>query len=327
MEVFMDYCSVFGASFDLCLENLDTVLKRCVKTNMVLNWEKCHFMVTEGIVIGHKISSRGIEVDKENVEVIEKLLKFIKEFSKIAKPLSNLLNMDYSFLFDSSCLKAFEQLKQSLIYAFVIIAPDWKLNFELMCDVAIKYLLTKPYSKPRLVRLQEFDLEIKDKSEKENAVAGHLSWLVNDKVTPKENEITYVFPDEKFSLVQERPWFAYMVNFKAGCNIPDEFNYHHKKKLLRDATQFVWDDPYLFKAGVDEILRRWVEAVATPKADGKTVIKFLKKNIFNRFGAPRAIISDGGSHFVNSQLGKALEHDGVKHKVNIGRINYTSWSK
>jgi hypothetical protein len=64
IEVFMNDFSVFGASFDLCLENLDTVLKRCVDTNLVLNWEKCNFMVTEGIVLGHKISSKGIEVDK-----------------------------------------------------------------------------------------------------------------------------------------------------------------------------------------------------------------------------------------------------------------------
>ncbi|MCI45858.1 reverse transcriptase, partial [Trifolium medium] len=69
----MDDFSMFVPSFDLCLKNLDTVLKRCVDTNLVLNWEKCHFMVTEGIVLGHKISSKGIEVDKEKVEVIEKL--------------------------------------------------------------------------------------------------------------------------------------------------------------------------------------------------------------------------------------------------------------
>ena len=63
MEVFMDDFLVFGDSFDLCLANFDRVLKRCEETNLVLNWEKCHFMVEEGIVLGHKISNAGIEVD------------------------------------------------------------------------------------------------------------------------------------------------------------------------------------------------------------------------------------------------------------------------
>ena len=73
IEVFMDDFSVFGSSFDYCLANLELVLQRCEETNMVLNWEKCHFMVQEGIVLGHKIFVRGIEVDKAKIDVIEKL--------------------------------------------------------------------------------------------------------------------------------------------------------------------------------------------------------------------------------------------------------------
>ena len=73
IEVFMGEFSVFGKSFEECLNNLNIVLGRCVQTNLVLNWEKCHFMVEEGVVLGHKISFRGIEVDKAKVEVIEKL--------------------------------------------------------------------------------------------------------------------------------------------------------------------------------------------------------------------------------------------------------------
>ncbi|KAK1668746.1 hypothetical protein QYE76_056905 [Lolium multiflorum] len=72
-EVFMDDFSVYGNSFDNCLRNLDKVLQRCEETNLVLNWEKCHFMVNEGIVLGHKISERGIEVDRAKVEAIEKM--------------------------------------------------------------------------------------------------------------------------------------------------------------------------------------------------------------------------------------------------------------
>ncbi|KAL4353333.1 hypothetical protein GQ457_06G014240 [Hibiscus cannabinus] len=73
LEIFMDDFSTFGEDFDNCLSNLEKVLKRCKETNLVLNWEKCHFMVDEGIVLGHKISSKGMEVDKEKIEVISKL--------------------------------------------------------------------------------------------------------------------------------------------------------------------------------------------------------------------------------------------------------------
>ena len=73
IDVFMDDFSVYGSSFEGCLENLEQVLKRCEEINLVLNWEKCYFMVEEGIVLGHKISAQGIEVDKVKVETIEKL--------------------------------------------------------------------------------------------------------------------------------------------------------------------------------------------------------------------------------------------------------------
>jgi hypothetical protein len=73
MEVFMDDFSVYGKTFKDCLANLDKVLRRCQEADLVLNWEKCHFMVREGIVLGHKISEKGIEVDKAKIEVIEQL--------------------------------------------------------------------------------------------------------------------------------------------------------------------------------------------------------------------------------------------------------------
>ncbi|GJZ16150.1 reverse transcriptase domain-containing protein [Tanacetum coccineum] len=73
MEVFMDDFSVFGDSFDLCLSNLEKMLRMYEDTNLVLNWEKCHFMCREGIVLGHKISKSGIKVDRAKVDVIAKL--------------------------------------------------------------------------------------------------------------------------------------------------------------------------------------------------------------------------------------------------------------
>ena len=68
----MDDFSVYGTSFDDCLNNLDRVLQRCEETNLILNWEKCHFMVNEGIVLGHKISERGIEVDKAKLMLLKR---------------------------------------------------------------------------------------------------------------------------------------------------------------------------------------------------------------------------------------------------------------
>jgi hypothetical protein len=157
MEVFMDDFSVFGKSFDDCLNNLGAALKRCVETNLVLNWEKCNFMVTEGIVLGHKISKKGIEVDQAKIEVISKLpppvnvkgvrsflrhagfyMRFIIDFSKISKPLCNLLLKDGTFTFTEECLKSFDTLKEKLVTTPVIVAPYWNLHFELMCKVTMQ---------------------------------------------------------------------------------------------------------------------------------------------------------------------------------------------
>jgi hypothetical protein len=80
VEVFMDDFSVYGKTFMDCLANLDKVLARCVEVDLVLNWETCHFIVKQGIVLGHVISERGIEVDKAKVETVEQLppLKDVK---------------------------------------------------------------------------------------------------------------------------------------------------------------------------------------------------------------------------------------------------------
>ncbi|WVZ97515.1 hypothetical protein U9M48_043042 [Paspalum notatum var. saurae] len=102
--------------------------------------EKCHFMVTEGIVLGHRISERGIEVDRAKIEVIEQLppptnIKEIhQKFLPIARPLTNFLAKDVPFVFDEECLEAFHTLKKALVSAPIIQPPDWNLPFEIMCD-------------------------------------------------------------------------------------------------------------------------------------------------------------------------------------------------
>nr|GEY35176.1 reverse transcriptase domain-containing protein [Tanacetum cinerariifolium] len=123
MEVFMDDFSVFGDSFSSCLSILDKMLKRCEDTNLVLNWEKCHFMCRERIVLGHKISKSRIEVDRAKVDVIAKLPHpaTVKETP---------------FVFSKDCIDAFESLKKKLTEAPILVVPDWNLPFELMCDAS-----------------------------------------------------------------------------------------------------------------------------------------------------------------------------------------------
>nr|GEZ43322.1 reverse transcriptase domain-containing protein [Tanacetum cinerariifolium] len=155
MEVFMDDFSVFGNYFSTCLTNLEKMLKRCEDTKLALNWEKSHFMMKEGIVLGHKISKKGIEVEKAKIKVISKLphpttvkgirsflrhagfyRRFIKDFSKISRPMTHLLEKNAPFVFSDDCVKAFRTLKEKLTEAPILISPDWDQPFELMCDAS-----------------------------------------------------------------------------------------------------------------------------------------------------------------------------------------------
>nr|XP_027093596.1 uncharacterized protein LOC113714000 [Coffea arabica] len=377
MEIFMDDFSVYGSSFDHCLHNLELILQRCEEINLVLNWEKCHFMVKEGIVLGF-------------------YRRFIKDFSKIVKPLCDLLCKDTPFQFNDNCLVAFERLKKELISAPIITSPDWSLPFELMCDAsdyavgavlgqkkegrlhviyyaskllneaqlnyattekellavifaldkfrsylvgskviiytdhsALKYLLHKKDAKPRLIRwillLQEFDVEIKDKKGSENLVADHLSRLeyipIKDQVPIQEN-----FPDEFVLALRNSPWYADFANYLVSGEIQKEFNYHQKKKFLHDLFD-VWgidfmgpfpssfNNKYILVA-VDYVFK-WVEAIASSTNDSKIVLRFLKKNIFSRFGIPKAIVSDEGKHFCNKQLDSLLFKYGCRHKTSL----------
>jgi len=131
-EVFMNDFSVYRSSFEKCLHHLSLVLERCKEKILVLNWEKCHFVVKR-IVLGRVISKKGIKVDKAKVDLIFNLLpprtvkkiksflgyagfyrRFIKDFAEISRPLCNLLAKDVAFVFNNECLKAFEQLKAML---------------------------------------------------------------------------------------------------------------------------------------------------------------------------------------------------------------------
>ncbi|GJY46607.1 reverse transcriptase domain-containing protein [Tanacetum coccineum] len=231
MEVFMDDFSVFGDSFATCLSNLDKMLKRCEDTNLVLNWEKCHFMCKEGIVLGHKISKSGIEVDRAKVDVITKL-----PHSTTVKGVRSFL--DAPFVFSQDCIDAFETLKKKLTEAPILFVPDWNLPFELMCDAS--------------------DFAI-------SPVLGQLC--------------------EIFDV-----W---------GIDFMGPFPSSRGNKYILVAVDY---------------LSKWVEAKALPTNDARVVVKFLK-SLFARFGTPRAIISDRGTHFRNDKFSKVMSKYGVTHRL------------
>ncbi|CAM8978452.1 unnamed protein product [Rhodiola kirilowii] len=511
IEVFMDDFAIYGNTFDACLDNLSTVLARCVSMNLVLNYEKCHFMVTHGTVLGHVISQEGIEVDKAKIDLIMTLpypstvrdiqsflghagfyRRFIKDFSKKALPLSTLLQKEVPFEFTDACKEAFNELKKALTSTPIIQTPNWKKPFEIMCDAsdfavgavlgqkidkkagviyyasrtldpaqrnysttekellavvfalekfrpyllgakvivysdhaAIRYLMKKKEAKPRLIRwillLQEFDVEIRDKKGIENTVADHLSRIVRKE---EEGHITESFSDEHLYAVSTKvPWYASIVNYLVGGTFPPSFTKTQCMKLRHDARYYLWDDPYLWKIGAYQILRRcipdneiasvisfchefacgghfgprrtakkifdsgffwpnifkdvaekckecdkyqrvgnitarsempqvpifvndvfdiwgldfmgpfpvscgytyilvdvdyvskWVEAKATRSNDAKTVIEFLRTNLFCRYGVPKAIISDQGTHFCNRMMAATLKRYHVHHRT------------
>nr|GEW45275.1 reverse transcriptase domain-containing protein [Tanacetum cinerariifolium] len=386
IEVFMDDFLVFRDSFSSCLSHLDFMLQR-------------------------------LEVDRAKVDVIAKLphptivkcvrsflghaglyRRFIQDFSKIARPMTHLLEKETPCVFSNDCIDAFETLKKKLTEASILVVPDWNLPFKLMCDAS------------------NFAIR---------AVLGqhHLSRLENPHKDVFENkDINENFPLETLGKCSSgsTPWFADFANFHARNFIVKGMSSQQKKKFFKDVKHYFWDDPYLFWICADQIIRRfvhgqeaydilkachegptgghhganftakkvfdagffwpaiyrdahnlvkscdicqrqgkisqrdempqnviqvcenfnvwgidfmgpflssrgnryilvavdylskWVEAKALPTNDAHVVVKFLK-SLFARFGTPRAIISDCGTHFCNDKFAKVMSKYGVTH--------------
>ncbi|RVW82832.1 Retrovirus-related Pol polyprotein from transposon opus [Vitis vinifera] len=255
MEVFMDDITVYGGTFEECLVNLEAVLNRCIEKDLVLNWEKFHFMVRQGIVLGHIISEKGIEVDKAKLELIVKLSspttvkgvrqflghagfyrRFIQDFSKLSKPLCELLAKDAK-------------------------APNWQLPFEVMCDAsdfAIGAVLGqredgKPYviyyasktlneaqrnyittekellamvfalDKFHAYLVGSFIIVFTDHSTlkylltKQDAKA-RLAIAHNSHVLPINDD----FPEESLMLLEKAPWYAHIANYLVTGEVPNQ---------------------------------------------------------------------------------------------------------
>nr|GEZ02228.1 reverse transcriptase domain-containing protein [Tanacetum cinerariifolium] len=154
VEKLLDAGLIYPISNSPWVSSVHCVPKKA-DTKLALNWEKSHFMVKECIVLGHKISKKGIEVDKAKIEVISKLphpttvkgirsflghagfyRRFIKDFSKISRPMTHLLEENSPFIFSNDCIQAFKTLQEKLTEALILIAPNWDQPFELMCDAS-----------------------------------------------------------------------------------------------------------------------------------------------------------------------------------------------
>ncbi|RDX87721.1 Retrovirus-related Pol polyprotein, partial [Mucuna pruriens] len=197
MEVFMDDFTVYDDLFEACLSNLSKVLKRCIDKNLVLIFEKYHFMVTEVIVLGHLVSNRGIEVDKAKIDVITSLpnpasVREVRSFlghagavlNKRARVGQSAHVIAYASRTMDSAQQNYTTIEKELLA--IVFALDKFRSYLLSSKIivfsnhaALRYLLKKPNAKPRLIRwmllLQEFDLEIRDKRGVKNSVANHLN--------------------------------------------------------------------------------------------------------------------------------------------------------
>ncbi|GJV62192.1 reverse transcriptase domain-containing protein [Tanacetum coccineum] len=257
-----------------------------------------------GIVLGHKISKNGIEVDKAKVDVIAKLphpttvkgvrsflghagfyRRFIKDFSKISRPMTHLLEKNTPFIFSDECIQAFETLKKKLTEAPILIAPDWDLPFELMCDAsdfAIGAVLGQRHEKHfRPIHYASKTITEAEShyttTEKEMlamvyAFEKFRSYLILNKsiVYTDHSALKYLFAkkDSKARLLRT-PWFADFANYHAGNFIVKGMSSQQKNKFFKDVKHYFWDDPYLFKICADQVIRQCVagqEAIDILKA-------------------------------------------------------------
>ncbi|GJS32619.1 reverse transcriptase domain-containing protein [Tanacetum coccineum] len=337
--------------------------------------------------------------------------RFIKDFSKISRPMTKLLEKDSVFNFDEECNKAFETLKEKLTNAPIMVSPNWSLLFELMCDAsdfAVGAVLGQ--------REEKHFRPIHFASKTLNSAQQNYT----------DEEINDEFPDEFLMSIEtdeeESPWFADFANYLVGGIIRKGLTYAQRCKFFSELKHYFWDEPYLFKACPDGMIRRcvhgsetqkildechhgptgghygpsitakkvfdagfywptifkeaqtlvqncdacqrsgsisrrdemplnniqvseifdiwgidfmgpfpkshkfeyilvaidyvskWAEAEALPTNDARVVVNFLKK-LFSRFGIPKALISDRGTHFCNRQMEKILKKYGVHHRI------------
>ncbi|GKE07249.1 reverse transcriptase domain-containing protein [Tanacetum coccineum] len=250
--------------------------------------------------------------------------RFIKDFSQIARPMTQLLVKDAPFNFSEECTQAFDTLKRELTQAPIMIKPDWSLPFEIMCDA-------------------KFNIDIRDKKCVENIAADHLSQLKNldlEKLT--KAEIRDLFPEEKLMAIFDKnnePWDE-AAQIIRQCHSGPSGGHYGIATTARKVFEAGFYGPHIFRDALYEIfdvwgidfmgsfpssngnkdvlvaidyVSKWVEAQAFPTNDAQNVVKFLKR-LFARFGIPKTHIIDRGTYFCNHQMEKAMKRYGVAHR-------------
>ncbi|GJW06118.1 reverse transcriptase domain-containing protein [Tanacetum coccineum] len=325
MEVFMDDFSVFGDSFSSCLSHLDKMLKWCKDTNLVLNWEKCHFMVKEGIVLGHKISKSGIEVDKAKVDVIAKLphptsVKGVRRAENLTVDhLSRLENPHQGDLEKKEITETFPLETLGMITFHGDSSTPW---FADIANYHAGNFVVKGMSSQQK---KKFFKDVK-----------HYFWddpylfrIGANYTAKKVFDFGFYWP----TIYRDA---HDMVKSCDSCQRQGKIS--QKDEMPQNAIQVceifdVWGidfmGPFPSSRGNKYILvavdylSKWVEAKALPTNDARVVVKFLK-SLFARFGTPRAIISDRGTHFCNDQFAKVMLKYGVTHRLSTAYHPQTS---
>nr|GEW99760.1 reverse transcriptase domain-containing protein [Tanacetum cinerariifolium] len=310
MEVFMDDFLVFGNSFSTCLTKLEKMLKRCEDTKLALNWEKSHFMVKEGIVLGHKISKKGIEVDKAKIEVISKLphpttVKGIRSFlghagaeNYAADHLSRLEN-PYENVFDPKEINEFFPLETISKLAHHDQSTLWFVDFE---NYHARKFIIKGMSTQQK---HKFFKDVK-----------HYFW-----------DDPYLCKTCADQVIRQCVAGQEAIDILTAYHSGPTGRHYGANDTAKKGIDFMGPFPnskgnkYILVA-VD-YLSKWVEAKALPTNDARVVVKFLK-SLFSWFGTPKAIISDRGTHFCNDQFAKVISKYGVTHHLSTAYQAQTS---
>nr|GEW79280.1 reverse transcriptase domain-containing protein [Tanacetum cinerariifolium] len=187
-----------------------------IPTRLITGWrEKSHFMVKEGIFLGHKISKNGIE---------------------IVRPMTRLLEKDTPFFFSKECVEAFQTFKKKLSEAPILVSPDWDLSFELMCDASDFVIGAENLAANHLSRLENPHQSMLDKKE------------INEAFPLKTHNMVSFRGDSSIS------WFTDFANYHAGNFVVKGMSSQQKKKFFKDVKHYFWDDPFLFKICADQVI-------------------------------------------------------------------------